>query len=93
MMSTVTTVEGRVEKERAYCALKVEPLDRSCVVDLSRVLISELVTTEEDKPPKKEDIEGYPHLEGVSFPDLENKLIGLLLSAEYAWTWEQEEIR
>ena len=70
----------------------IEPLDNSFQIDLSRVLVGHILTTENDKPPSQSDIENYPYMEGVvSFPELDNDHIGLMLSAKQAFLWERGE--
>ena len=56
-------------------------------------MIGDILTLESDVPPTKKDIEGFRHLEGVEFDELPNKEIGMLLSAEFAWSWMGGECR
>merc|ERR1712055_522647 len=44
-------------------------------------------------PPTAADIEGFSHLEGVTFNELPDKNIGVLLSVKYAWSWMGGEVR
>ena len=55
-------------------------------------LVGEILTTEREKPPSSEDIEKHPFMEGVvSFEELDDSHIGVILSAKYAHTWELGE--
>ena len=56
-------------------------------------MIGDILTLESDVTPTKKDIEGFRHLEGVEFDELPNKEIGMLLSAEFAWSWMGGECR
>ena len=70
----------------------IEPLDGSFKLDLKRVLVGHILTTEHDKPPSQSDIEQHPFLEGaVSFAELDDDHIGLMLSARQAFLWERGE--
>ena len=60
---------------------------------VSGALIGDVLTLENDVPPTKKDIEGFSHLEGVEFDELPSKEIGILLSAEFAWSWMGGEVR
>ena len=82
----------RDPRPKGLTACTVEPLDRSFTLELERVLVNDILTTESDRPPIQSDIERYPFMEGtVGFEELEDDHIGLILSAQYAHTWELGE--
>ena len=62
-------------------------------LELRDALVSDILTTELDRPPMLEDIEDLDYMEGiVSFPELEDERIGVVLSARHAWTWTGGEV-
>ena len=70
----------------------IEPLDGSCSIPLYNVLVSDILTTEDEKPPKNSDIQDLDYLkDSIAFEDIESDTVGLILSAELAWTWQQGE--
>ena len=60
---------------------------------VSKALVGDILTLENDVPPSKKDIEGFSHLEGIEFDELPSKEIGILLSSEFAWSWMGGEVR
>ena len=89
---TMSTFNYKGGALRRLCKCDVEPLDGSFKVQLTNVLVGDILSTEDDRPPCLEDIQDYPHLEGiVTFTELENDNIDMIISAEHAWTWEAGE--
>ena len=81
------SVEGGNYGSRDFTEFAVSNLDGDVILPISDALVSEFLTTEEEKPPTNKEIEGIEYLEGVKFEELENKEIGLLISMRHAWTW------
>ena len=89
---TMSTFNYKGGALRRVCNCDVGPLDDSFKVHLRNVLVGEILSTEADRPPCLEDIQDYPHLEGiVTFTELEDSDIEMIISAELAWTWESGE--
>ena len=66
-------------------------MDGSFEAELKNVLVADILTTEDDRPPCMEDIENYPNLEGiVTFNELNEDKIEMILSAELAWNQVNE---
>ena len=66
----------------------MESLDTSCRVGVADALVGEILTTEREKPPSHEDIEKHPFMEGVvSFEELDDNHIGVILSAKYPFSY------
>jgi hypothetical protein len=58
------------------------------LVSVRGALVSETLTTSNDRAPSNEDIEGLVSMEGiVSFRELESELIGVILSVKHGKTW------
>ena len=87
------SVEGGNYGSRDFTEFAVSNLDGDVILPISDALVSEFLTTEEEKPPTNKEIEGIEYLEGVKFEELENKEIGLLISMRHAWTWLSGESR
>jgi hypothetical protein len=66
----------------------VTSFDSDVLVSVKGALVSEILTTSNDRAPKNEDIEGLGSMEGiVSFRELDSELIGVILSAKHEETW------
>jgi hypothetical protein len=67
--------------------------DSDVSVSVKGALVSEILTTSNDRAPNNEDIEGLESMEGiVSFHELDDELIGVILSAKHAKTWTGGEV-
>ena len=77
---------------REMTSFMVESLDGNTKLQVDEALVGEILTTEHEMPPTIEDIAAHPYMEGiVSFEELEDTHIGVLLSARFAYTWELGE--
>ena len=81
------SVEGGNYGPRQFTDFAVSNLEGDVTLPITDALVSDFLTTEEEKPPTNKEIEGVKYLEGVKFDELENKEIGLLISMKHAWTW------
>ena len=94
--NTVTTVRAfdhQTTCERQLATVKLEPLDGTFFLELWDAHVSDILTTDKDRPPTLEDIEDLDYMEGIiSFPELEDERIGVVLSARHAWTWTGGEV-
>ena len=89
----VITIELIKDSSRDVTSFKLSDLGGAYTFNVSNALIGDILTLESDVPPTKKDIEGFSHLEGIDFDELPNKEIGILLSAEFAWSWMGGECR
>ena len=89
----VITIDSIKDGLRNVTNFKLTDLGGAYTFNVSNALIGDILTLESDVPPTKKDIEGFRHLEGVEFDELPNKEIGMLLSAEFAWSWMGGECR
>ena len=89
----VVTVDSIKEGSRNLTSFKLGNLKGDYSFDVPNALVGSILTLENDVPPSKKDIEGFSHLEGIEFDELPNKEIGILLSAEFAWSWMGGECR
>ena len=89
----VITVDSIKEGSRNLTSFKLGNLKGDYSFDVPNALVGNILTLENDIPPSKKDIDGFSHLEGIEFDELPNKDIGLLLSAEFAWSWTGGECR
>ena len=89
----VITIDSIKDGSRDVTSFKLSDLGGAYTFNVSNALIGDILTLESDVPPTKKDIEGFNHLEGIDFDELPNKEIGILLSAEFAWSWMGGECR
>ena len=81
----VTALDHKVKGERKILDLTVKPLDGTCSIDVKNMLVIKIVTSVDDKPPTNADIQNCEYLkELISFLELADITIGLIISAEYA---------
>ena len=85
--STLLSVEGGNYGTRDFTECAVSNLEGDVTLLMTDVLVSDFLTTDEEKPPTNKEIEGVEYLEGVKFDELEDKRIGVLISMRHAWTW------
>ena len=51
------------------------------------------LTTDSDIPPSNEEVEGEKYLEGVSFKELSDKSVNMIIPVGYGWCWLGGEVR
>ena len=83
----VITIESIKDGLRDVASFSLSDLGGEFTFPVSSALVGDILTLESDVPPTAADIEGFSHLEGVTFDELPDKSIGVLLSVEYAWSW------
>ena len=92
--SRVTTVGSQsYDPEAAFATFTIEALDGSITIKVEKALMGDLITSKDELPPTNEDIKDYDYMKDVSFEDLEDKTIGMIISAKHAWTWLQSDLR
>ena len=89
----LTTFGSCENSNRNFTNLKILPLDRTFSLDIKNALVGDILTTERDKPPKNEDIQGQSYLNDVHFDELNDPKIGVILDARFAWTWVTGDTR
>ena len=89
----VVTVDSNKNGLREVTSFTISNLGGEISFPVSKALVGDILTLENDVPPTKKDIEGFSHLEGIEFDELQNKEIGILLSSEFAWSWMGGECR
>ena len=72
---------------RNFADFKIQPLDRSFTLDVGNALVGDILTTERDKAPRNLDIKDLSYMKDVSFDELDDPTIGVILDACFAWTW------
>ena len=87
------SVEGGRYGPREFTEFAVGNLEGDVTLTVTDALVSDFLTTDEERPPTNQEIEGIEYLEGVKFDELDNKEIGLLISMRHAWTWLSGESR
>merc|ERR1712015_154913 len=89
----VVTIDSVKDGFRDVSSFMISNLGGEYSFSVSKALVGDILTLENDVPPTKKDIEGFTHLEGIKFDELPNKEIGILLSSELAWWWMGGECR
>ena len=89
----VSTIDSVNEGFRDVSSFTISNLGGEYSFPVAKALVGDILTLENDVPPTKKDIEGYSHLEGIEFDELPNKEIGILLSAEFGWSWMGGDVR
>jgi hypothetical protein len=84
-MKTVTVLDQKTTTERELVSFEIMSLDEEVCIKVDEALVSEILTTGNDKPPTNEEVEGLEYMEGtVSFQELDDELIGVILAVQYA---------
>ena len=85
------SMDGYVYKYRDFVeSFEIHNLNGDFFIKANEGMINDSLTTEHEKPPTNQEIEGLEYLEGVSFSELEDKGIDLIIPVEYLWTWAGE---
>jgi hypothetical protein len=72
---------------------EITSFDSDLTISVKKALVSEILTTSNDRPPCNEDVEGLENMEGiVSFHELDSDLIGVILSAKHVEAWTGGEV-
>ena len=80
--SRVTTVGSQsYDPEAAFATFSIESLDGSIKIKVEKALMGDLITSRDELPPTNEDIKEYEYMKDVHFDAIEDKTIGLIISA------------
>ena len=91
--STLVTVTGRTKAKRNFASFTISNLTGDTTLEIKNAVVVDNLTTESDIPPTNEEIKGEWYLNGVSFVELPEKSVDLLIPIEYAWCWLGGEMR
>ena len=83
----LNTFDKSVKSKRAFTSFKVSNLNNTFEMDIERAIIGDLLGTGTEVPPSSEELKGYKHLENLEINELEDKTIGLLIDAKYAYAF------
>ena len=93
VVTKLTAFDSQTTCERQLVTVNLQSLDGTVHIELRDALVSDILTTDKDRPPTLEDVEDLDFMDGVvSFTELENERIGVVLSARHAWTWTGGEV-
>ena len=93
VVTKLTAFDNQTTCERQLATVHLEPLDGTFSLELKDALVSDILTTDKDRPPTLEDVENLDFMDGVvSFQELDDERIGVVLSARHAWTWTGGEV-
>ena len=91
--STLIVVGGSSREKRQFGDVAIANLEGNLVINVKEAVVMDILTTEEDKPPSNDEIKDVDYLEDVSFDELEEKTVGMLIGMRHAWTWLGGEVR
>jgi hypothetical protein len=87
-IKTVTFLDRKTTAERELVSFEIVSLDENVCIKVKDALVSEVLTTANDKPSTNKEVEGLDYMEEiVSFQELDDVLIGVILPVQYARTW------
>ena len=87
------TVEGASHRMRDMADFTISNLHGDLSFPVSQALVTDFLATEEDMPPRNDEISGMEYLDGVSFQELDSDDVDIILSIDYGWTWLGGEVR
>ena len=87
------TVEGASHRMRDMADFTISNLHGDLSLPVSQALVTDFLATEEDMPPRNDEISGMEYLDGVSFQELDSDDVDIILSIDYGWTWLGGEVR
>ena len=82
--STLVTVTGRTKAKRNFASFTISNLTGDTTLEIKNAVVVDNPTTESDIPPTNKEIKGEWYLNGVSFVELPEKSVDLLIPIEYA---------
>ena len=100
---SVTTLESTIESRRRVADVEIEGVNGVKLV-LNDAIYGNIIASEDDKPPTKDDVIGLTHLNDVEFPIFpptsseeiyvdEGETIGAIIGASHAQLWTTGEKR
>ena len=89
----LSTFGKNVQSQRDFANFEITPLDGTFTLDVKNALVGNVLTTERDKPPRNDDIKDITYMDDVTFDELDDPTISVILDAKFAWTWAGGEIR
>ena len=87
------TFGGESTSIREVASFQVKNLLETVELEVNNALVSDILSTESECPPRNSMTSRFPHLSDVVFDELEDNSVGLILDAKFAWTWMSREYR
>ena len=89
----LATFGKNVRSQRDFTEFEIMPIDESFTLDVKNALVGNILTTERDRPPSNNDIRDLTYMKDVSFVELDDPTVAVILDAKFAWTWVGGETR
>ena len=89
----LSTFDKNKVEMRDFASFEVLSINRSTRFTVKDALVGEVLTTEDDRPPRNDDVIPYRYLNGVLFDELEQDLVGVILGAPFAWLWMEGDTK
>ena len=83
----LNTFDKSVKSKRAFTSFKIANLNNTFEMDIDKALVGNLLSTESEKPPSPKELKKFEHLKNLEINELEDKTIGILIDAKYAFAF------
>ena len=90
---TLRTFGAKSTSYREVSSFTVSDLNENITIPIENALVSDLLSTDNETPPRNDLTSKYPHLIDVTLDELEDPLIGIILDAKHSWAWLAQEAR
>ena len=90
---TLRTFNAKNTAWRDVTSFTVTNLDETLKLEINNALVSDLFSTDKDRPPRNSMTRRHAHLKNVKFYELEDPMVGLIIDAKHAWSWLPIEVR
>ena len=91
--STLVTLGAKTPGIRKFTEFSVTSFEGDVNLKMEKAVVMNDLTTDSDIPPSNEEVEGEKYLEGVSFKELSDKSVNMIIPVGYGWCWLGGEVR
>ena len=78
------TFDHEIVAEREVTSFLVSNLNGDLEISVENALVGTVLSTENEVPPRSNQLVKYPHLRNLNFDQLSDPTVGLILDAKYA---------
>ena len=87
------TVEGVTNENREHTKFNINNIEETVNIEIDDALVLDFLTTNKEKPPRNEEIEGIEYLEDVYFIELPHNNIEVILPSSTCHIWHDRPTR
>ena len=88
----IITYNYKTCKNTDFTKLSILPIDNSCEINLDKVLVSNILISEHETPPKDEDIAHLDYMNEVHFHKLDSEEVGFIISVQESYWLEMNRV-